>query len=209
MIRILTVTFAASALILASSCAKKEAQEPQTSGSQSGQAQQQQMPAANPHAQPGANDAAGLAWTVPDGWAPGGARSMRINTYLIDAEDPKAECAVFYFGSTQGGDVESNIARWINQVVQPDGSESAAKAKRSTLKTECCEILTVEVPGTYMASSGPMMQVTDERADYILIGGIAPGPEGNVFFKLTGPAAKAEKFRASFETLLKSIRKSS
>ncbi len=189
-------------------CAKKESQEPQTGTQQQTQQPAQQMPPqTNPHAAAAPNTVAGVTWDTPAGWASGGEKPMRIATYLIDATDPKAECAVFYFGSGQGGDVDANIMRWIRQVAQPDGSDSQAKAKNGTVTSACCEIRTIEVEGTYLFSSGPMMQVQEERPGYILIGGIVPAPEGNVFFKLSGPVAKAEQWRASFTELLKSIKK--
>ncbi len=194
------------AAVLLTACAKKENPEPQSSTQQ--QAPAQQMPQSNPHAGHAHNSAAGVTWTTPEGWASGEDKPMRVATYLIDAADPKAECAVFYFGSGQGGDVDANITRWIRQVAQPDGSDSQAKAKNGTVTSPCCEIRTIEVEGTYMFSAGPMMQVQEERPDYVLIGGIVPAPEGNVFFKLTGPKAKADQWRASFTELLKSISKS-
>ncbi len=58
---------------------------------------------------------------------------MRVATYLIDPADPKAECVVYYFGEGQGGATDANISRWINQVKQPDGSDSNAKAQRGTV----------------------------------------------------------------------------
>lgn len=156
----------------------------------------------------GANSVAGIEWSVPEGWVSAGEKPMRVATYFIDPTDGKADCAVFYFGSGQGGDVEANISRWINQVRQPDGSDSGAKAVRGTIESKCCEVATIEVTGTYLFSAGPMMQVQEERPDYLLLGGIVEAPEGNVFFKLAGPSAKAEEFRAAFTSLLKSIRTS-
>ena len=147
-------------------------------------------------------------WTVPAGWAAAGEKPMRVATYLIDPADPKAECVVYYFGEGQGGATDANISRWINQVKQPDGSDSNAKAQRGTVTSECCEVATVEVGGTYLFSAGPMMQTQEERPDYVLLAGIAPAPKGNVFFKMTGPKANAEKSREAFMTLLKSIKKS-
>ncbi len=54
-----------------------------------------------------------------------------------------------------------------------------------------------------------MMQTQEERPDYILLAGNRyRRRKGNVFFKLTGPKANAEKSREAFMTLLKSIKKS-
>jgi hypothetical protein len=41
--------------------------------------------------------------------------------------------------------------------------------------------------------------------DAILLGAIAKGPEGSVFFKFTGPRGSVESARAAFDQLLESI----
>jgi hypothetical protein len=150
---------------------------------------------------------AGVEWTVPVGWVKGGEKPMRAATYTVGSGDALAECAVFFFGTGQGGDVEANIARWILQVKQPDGSDSKANATRAEVKSACCPITTVEVAGTYMASSGPMMQTTAEKQGFVLLGGIVPGPQGNVFFKLTGPKATVDKVKEDFQAMLRSVSK--
>ena len=132
---------------------------------------------------------------------------MRAATYTVGSGDALAECAVFFFGTGQGGDVEANIARWISQVKQPDGSDSKDKATRGEVKSVCCAITTVEVAGTYMASSGPMMQTTAEKQGFVLLGGIVPGSQGNVFFKLTGPKATVDKAKEDFLAMLRSVDK--
>ena len=167
------------------------------------------MPAKQAADKPGTSaSAAGIQWKVPASWAQGPEKPMRAATYMIGTGAEQAECAVFYFGNGQGGDVQANIGRWIGQVKQPDGSSSEGKAKKSEVKSACCSISTIEVAGTYLASAGPMMQVKEEKPGYELIGGIAPAPEGNVFFKLTGPQKTVEKIREEFLGMLKSVSKS-
>ncbi len=151
--------------------------------------------------------AAGVTWKVPAGWTKGGERPMRAATYNVGTGDAQAECAVFFFGAGQGGDIESNISRWITQVTQPDGSDSQSKAVKGEVKSPCCQITTVDITGTYMSSSGPMMQTMAEKPDYELLGGIVTAPEGNVFFKLTGPKATVDKIRAAFLGMLSSVDK--
>ena len=151
---------------------------------------------------------AGIEWRVPTGWVPGPEKPMRVATYMAGGLDAPAECAAFFFGAGQGGDVDANIARWISQVKQPDGSDSEDKAARDKVKSACCQITTIEVAGTYLASSGPMMQTTAEKPGFVLLGAIVPGPQGNVFFKLTGPKETVAKIRNDFLAMLKSVAKS-
>ncbi len=207
-----SAALAAMVALMLNACSSSETPKTQTESTPQQSTQQTQTPSqmmpANPHTGAAVTTVAGIDWTVPAGWAAAGEKPMRVATYMIDPADPKAECVVYYFGEGQGGAVDANISRWINQVKQPDGSSSESKAKRGTVTSECCEIATVEVDGTYLFSAGPMMQTSEERPDYVLVAGIAPAPKGNVFFKMTGPKANSEKSMAQFMSLLKSVKKS-
>lgn len=166
-----------------------------------------QMPGAQSGSTTGeAAQAGGLQWSVPENWSAGAARPMRAATYSVPAATGDAEageCAVFYFGPNEGGGVEANIDRWIGQMKQPDGSSSATKAKTQKLNGTLPTTL-VDVTGIYMASGGPMMQVTAEKPGFRMMGAIAQGPQGAVFFKFTGPektvAANEKKFLSMVES---------
>jgi hypothetical protein len=149
-----------------------------------------------------AAQAGGLQWSVPENWVGQAERPMRAATYSVPAEtgDPEAgECAVFYFGPNEGGGVQANIDRWIGQMKQPDGTSSATKAKTQKLDGKV-PITLVDLTGTYLSSSGPMMQVSAEKPGFRMMGAIVQGPQGAVFFKFTGPektvGANAPKFLA-------------
>jgi len=152
---------------------------------------------------------AGIEWKVPTGWVTGAEKPMRAATYAVGGTDAPAECAVFFFGAGQGGDVDANIARWISQVKQPDGSDSEDKAMRAKVKSACCQITTIEVAGIYLASSGAMMQTTEEKPGFVLLGAIVPGPKGNVFFKFTGPKTTVDNAKEDFLGMLRSVSKRS
>lgn len=166
---------------------------------------------ANPHAgggMPGmpAEEAPhpGIEWTTPAGWKDLGARTMRVATYGVpktggDPED--AECAVFYFGQGQGGGVDENIDRWIGQLEQP------GQPDRANFNVGEFKIHRVAVNGTYTAPSGPMMQATDKKSAYRLVGAIVEGPQGSVFFKMTGPEKTTRAAEKDFDAMLKSLHK--
>src|SRR5205807_2155263 len=110
-------------------------------------------------------------------------------TYLIPAADGDSEdgeCAVFFFGPGQGGGVEANIKRWIGQFEQPDGrpSDQLAKQKQETING--LSVTTIDLTGTYLGG-GPTMGQSGKKAGYRLLGAIVEGPQGAIFFKLTGP----------------------
>jgi hypothetical protein len=146
-------------------------------------------PSAQSAAGPGS--AGGVIWKAPSRWAVGPERSMRAATYMVPAAsgDPEGgECAVFFFGPGQGGSVQANIDRWIGQFEQPDGKPSAERAKQNKEVINGLPVTMVDLTGTF-AGGGPMMGTSGKKAGYRLLGAIVEGPQGVVFFKLTGPAA--------------------
>jgi hypothetical protein len=149
------------------------------------------------------NSVAGVAWSLPARWKDGGERPMRIATYAIPSggEGADAECAVFYFGSNQGGDVRANIDRWVGQFENPSTPVEGEK------EVDGLKVITVTTTGTYLAPAGPMMQSQGKLANYMLLGAIIEAPGGSVFFKLTGPSATVEGAKAEFDALLGSIKK--
>jgi hypothetical protein len=152
--------------------------------------------------------AGGIKWTAPPAWKAQGERPMRAATYTVpkaagDSED--AECAVFYFGPGQGGGVDANIKRWIGQFEAAGGGAADKLAKTSKSTLNGLPVTRIDLAGTYKTSGGPMMQSTGSKPGYRLLGAIVEGPEGAIFFKLTGPAKTIAAQQASFEKLLKSV----
>jgi hypothetical protein len=128
---------------------------------------------------------------------------MRVAEYGIDG-DTVSELGVFYFGADQGGSVDANMTRWIGQFKQPDGSD--AQAKRSERTVNGVSVAWVETNGSY--AGGMAMPGAPQPAavsDAMLLGAIAKGPEGSVFFKLVGPRAVVESSRRGFEQLIESL----
>lgn len=152
------------------------------------------------------HSAAGIQWTVPAQWKPQPERPMRVATYTIppgSTDSEPGECAVFFFGSGQGGDVRSNIQRWISQF------EEGAASEESSGMVNGLPITTVSIEGTYLAPGGPMMQSQGKKPNYRLLGGIAEAPQGAVFFKTTGPVATMKEAEDEFQALMNSITKAS
>ena len=72
-------------------------------------------------------DLAGVAFLPPEAWTDLGASGMRKGAFSfgpVDGDDDAAEVTVFFFGSGQGGDIESNISRWVGQMDPPEGKRS-------------------------------------------------------------------------------------
>jgi hypothetical protein len=132
--------------------------------------------------------------------------SMRAAEYGVTG-DGQAELAVFYFGPDQGGSVQDNETRWLGQFTQPDGSDSASKAKRSTRNVGGIEVSLIEVAGNYTGGMAmPGAPAPAPIDDAMMLAAIASGPQGPVFFKLVGPRDAVERSRAGFEQMIGSLR---
>jgi len=148
--------------------------------------------------------AAGVTWSYPTKWTKGGPRAMRVVTYVIPAaegDSEAAECAVSYFGTAAGGDVEMNIERWAGQF------EGSPAPVRKDDKVNEMDIAKVEISGAYLAPAGPMMESQGKKENFKLFGAIVGAPEGKLFFKLTGPAKTVQGAAAEFDALIGSIEK--
>ena len=136
-----------------------------------------------------AESAAGIRWTAPAGWKVEGPRPMRAATYtiaVVASEQGPAECVVNYFGPGQGGTVDANVERWQAQVLGADGKAAPAKVTMRTVRG--VKITVVDSSGAYTGIGGPMARGSKPVTGYRLLGAIAEGRGGNVFFKLPGPA---------------------
>nr|AER58213.1 hypothetical protein LP001_034 [uncultured Acidobacteriota bacterium] len=150
-----------------------------------------------------ADSGAGIRWTPPSNWKAEAQRPMRLATYTIPpaaGDSDPGECGVYYFGQGQGGSVEANITRWIGQFQ----SKEAPKRDQRTLHG--LKVTTIDVSGAYSGMGGPMAKGGGApKPNYRLLGAIAEGSQGSIFFKFTGPAKTVAQNQAAFEKLLASL----
>jgi hypothetical protein len=149
---------------------------------------------------------AGLSWMVPEGWRVEQPRPMRVATYGVPpaaGDTDHGEVAVFYFGPHEGGSVEANVQRWFDQFEQSGDAGGAEQRESRTVND--IPVTIVRTSGTYTAAGGPMAARQDVRKGYKLIGAIAEGPDGAVFFKFTGPERTVEESDPDFLRMIESI----
>jgi hypothetical protein len=103
--------------------------------------------------------------------------------------DESAEVAFFYFGPQGGGDVQANAQRWVGQF---HGNENAAKVETQDINGAKVTIVSTE--GTYVNAMVP----GPEKPNYALLAAIIENAGGNVFVKMTGPAALVKDSRKKF-----------
>jgi hypothetical protein len=150
-----------------------------------------------------------LRYKAPDGWITEKPSSgMRVAQYKlpkseVDLED--ASLVLYYFGATQGGSVQANLERWINQIKQPDGSSSQDKAKTETLMVNGLKVTTVDVSGTYTAEMTPGSGDRHNAEKYRLRAAVIETPKGNYFAKLVGPVNTVAKWEQPYNEYLKSF----
>jgi hypothetical protein len=145
---------------------------------------------------------ASVKWTKPSRWKAGPPKQMRTATYMIPAapgDGEEAECAVFM---NIGGGVQANIDRWVGQFEKTDGAPNQKMELINGLS-----VTTVEVSGTFKGGGAMMGQSSGPKASYRLLGAIAQAPDGEVFFKLTGPAKTVAAAQGEFQAMLKSLKK--
>jgi hypothetical protein len=157
-----------------------------------------------------AESASGLSWTAPAAWKTAGARPMRAASYTIPAasgDSEGGECVVYYFGPGQGGSVEANIDRWIQQFQAPGGGPADKLAKRGDKTVNGIPVATLDLTGTYLFKPFPMAPKGTPKPGYRMLAAIAQGKDAPVFFKLTAPKKTADSAEAAFWKMIDSLNK--
>ncbi len=163
------------------------------------------------HPTTGGTTIAGVTFKAPGTWNDLGSDGMRQAQFRLDPIEGDAaagEVNVFYFGPESGGGVEANLQRWIGQITLPDGGDPAAQAERSSFTADGMAGHIVSLDGSYKSGGGrPMGGGGEILPGYRLVGVVIEGPQGSVFFKLTGPAATARAMEDDLLTMVKGARK--
>jgi hypothetical protein len=148
-----------------------------------------------------------VVWNVPPGWTEQRPSSnMRIAQYAVDGPAGPGECVVFYFGPNQGGDPMANAQRWAGQFSQPDGRPSVELMTMTEIEGTRLPVRVVEVTGTYEGGMTMSQEPFEAKTGYMLLGGIADGPDAPWFFKFTGPEETIRAQRDAFLELMTSVR---
>ena len=112
--------------------------------------------------------------------------------------------AVFSFRSPNGGVVTTdyefvpNVDRWVAQFV------GAPNPVRKRLTVQGLDVTRVEIQGTYL-DPGSDMRSKGQLKNWMVLGAIAVGPRGPVFFKLTGPAHDVRQASVDFDGMLSTL----
>lgn len=129
----------------------------------------------------------GWGWVVPDS-------SMRKAELSVPGG---GEVTFFFFGPDQGGTVEQNIQRWVNQF---EGGAEGSQAMRREETFGDTKVSFVTAGGTFQSGmpGGP----TTPTPETGLHGAILQGAGGNVFVKMTGPESLVTEATPNFEKMI-------
>jgi len=149
-----------------------------------------------------------LLWNDPPHFVRAPPKSpARVAEYVVpragsDGED--AECVVMTFGPRQGGTVEENVKRWIDQF-----HPALPTPRRMTTDINGMHVTFVEVAGTFagnMMPNGQNFVMPTSKPAWRLIGAIVESPSGLWFFKMTGPDLTVRSGAREFEDMVRSTR---
>ncbi len=130
----------------------------------------------------------GWQWVVPSS-------SMRKAQLAVPGKDsPAAEVTFFHFGAGQGGGVQANVDRWFGQFQEATSGQEREMSGKTPLTI-------VRARGTFQSGmpGGP----TTPLSGYALLGAILESPEGDVFVKMTGPAATVDSAAEAFLAMVR------
>jgi hypothetical protein len=156
-------------------------------------------PAAAPSNKPKPPPPKLLLWDDPAQWKKIAASGMRVASYQIPPAPGDKEIGELNVFSL-GGDVESNIQRWIDEF---KGFDPKTLSRSDRVVNDLAEAV-VEIPkGTFSGGMGD----ADESPNFGLLGAIVTTNDNILyFFKLTGPSATVIAAKKPFYQLLDSVR---
>jgi hypothetical protein len=127
--------------------------------------------------------------------------TMRIAQASIPGAMGPGELAVFYFGAGQGGGVDANLDRWVQQMELPPNQSP----QRDAFQVSDLMVTWVDVGGTLKPGSMGMGPAS-AQPNYRLLGAVVEGPSGPWFFKATGPDETLSTERPAFLAMLRTVR---
>ena len=141
-----------------------------------------------------------LSWATPEGWQESPGSGMRLATFRsADTGDP-VECALISLAGDAGG-VESNAARWMQQVniAVPDvpAMEKFLAAQKKIKTRDGFDATILDLT---------QLQSQDDLESPSMAATIITLPDMTVFVKMTGARGAVLKNRDQFEALCESLK---
>jgi len=130
-----------------------------------------------------------LKFTVPAKWRIEPVDSpSRGGQWLVPPLKPDGEggqVVAFYFGPNLGGSPKDNVEAWIGTMFNADGHPAAAEVKHHT--TSGLKITQLVIFGTYNQVISLPGIPPQPRPNFGLLGAVVENPQGNIYWRFTGP----------------------
>ena len=143
-----------------------------------------------------------LDWVQID--APSPLRVAQFGLPRAPGDPEDAQLVVYYFGG-EGGEVEANLERWTNQMLQPDGRPSSDVATTTSFDVAGLPVTVLDVPGIYSAEVQPGSRMRYYKRGFRLKAAVVETPAGPYFFKLTGPGRTVTDWEPGFNEMLATV----
>jgi len=204
--RALATAIAIGICALAASCSEKTPNKPVPNAGPTAGKGAESAPSPIPDPATDMRAIVGLTWDAPDGWiSVREYKASRIDTWDITGADDSVSAFASWFGPDRGGGIQWNLNRWAAQIKLDDGRSPApelATFDANGFHTTIATYTGQRIIGMESESQAPP---TADAAR--LVGAVVEGgPEGAIFFKLSGPTPIIEELTPAFLQLVRSVR---
>ncbi len=145
-----------------------------------------------------------ITWSEPEGMEKAPQKSaMRAASYRVppaEGDTEAGDLGVFYFGAGQGGGIEPNMKRWVDEF--PGVKDAEVRRSQRTANGLLQHVVEID-DGTFQ--SGMPGKARTPKSGFALTGVIVEAPSGNYFFKLTGPKKTVVQARDAFAKMMASV----
>lgn len=149
-----------------------------------------------------------LKFTIPSKWkiepveSPSRGGQWRVPP--LHGEGEGGEVVAFYFGPGVGGTAKENIESWIGTMFNAEGNPAAAEIKHHDVGP--FKISQVVIFGTYNQVISLPGAPPAHKANYGLLGAVIENPQGNIYWRFTGPEALITATLPLFNKVVDSVK---
>jgi hypothetical protein len=149
-----------------------------------------------------------LKFTIPAKWkiepVESPARGGQWRVPPLHGEGEGGEVVVFFFGPGIGGTAKENIEAWIGTMFNAEGHPAAAEVKHH--ETGGLKISQVVIFGTYNRVVSLPGAPPVPKSNYGLLGAVIENPQGNIYWRFTGPEALITANLPLFNKVIDSVK---
>ena len=149
-----------------------------------------------------------LTFTIPSKWkiemVESPARGGQWRVPPLHGEGDGGEVVVFYFGPGIGGSPKENVEAWVGTMFNAEGHPAAYEIKKHV--TGDFKISEVVMFGTYNQAVSLPGVPPQPKANYGLLGAVIENPEGNIYWRFTGPEALITANLPLFNKVIDSVK---